>query len=141
MVKKMRLKINFLNFLIYLVVFIIIARLYYLQVIRYDYYLEKLNKVTEKIVLGDTMPRGRIYDTNGKLLVDNRLVKTIYYKKEDNMTFKDEIELAYKVKDYLDLDYEKLTNSYLKDFYLLEHDDLITKRLGDDIITNHKRSD
>ena len=104
----MQTKINFLNIFMYLIFIVIMGRLYYLQIINYDYYLDKLNALNNKTVLGDSMPRGRIYDCNGVLLVDNTLVKTIYYKKEAGITTTEEIALAYKVKDYLDLNYSKL---------------------------------
>ena len=61
-------KINFLNIILYLAFFIILGRIYYLQVIEKDYYAAKLLKLTEKEVLGDSMPRGRIYDRNMKIL-------------------------------------------------------------------------
>ncbi len=135
----MRIKVNILNILIYLLFFIIIGRLYYLQVIKYDYYKSLLDKVSEKEVLGDTMPRGKIYDRNGVLLVDNTIVKTIYYKKVDDISVKEEFDLAYKVKDYLDLDYSKLTKSYLKDFFILMNDKEISNRVAKEDYNNYKR--
>ncbi len=122
-------KINLLKVLLYLSFTVIGIRLFYLQVIKHDYYVEKLRQMNEKIVYGDTMPRGNIYDRNGVLLVDNKLVKTIYYKNDLKLSTKEQIKLAYYVKDYLDLDYSKLTNSFLKDFYLLEHESDIIKRV------------
>lgn len=135
----MQRKINVLNFLIYLVFLVIIGRLYFLQIVKHDYYKELLDELNNKEVLGDTMPRGKIYDRNGVLLVDNTLVKTIYYKKIDDITTKEEIELAYKVKDYLDLDYSKLTNSYLKDFFILTNEEEINKRIKDSELEDYKR--
>ena len=132
-------KINFLNIILYLAFFIILGRIYYLQVIEKDYYTAKLLKFTEKEVLGDSMPRGRIYDTNNNLLVDNRLVPTIYFKNDYNLTTKELIELAYEVSNYIDLDYSKLSLSYLKDFYLLENDNTIKNRLTDLEIDNYKK--
>ena len=123
-------KINFLNILMYISFFIIITRIYYLQVVKLDYYQEKLLKLTEKEVKGDELPRGRIYDTSGNIIVDNRLVPVIYFKNNNNLTNKELISLAYKIKDHIELDYSKLTNSYLKDFYLLEHDNIIKKRVN-----------
>lgn len=132
-------KINILNLLIYVVFLGIIGRLYFLQIVKHDYYMELLDKLNNKEVEGDTMPRGKIYDRNGVLLVDNTLVKTIYYKKVDNIKTRDEIELAYKVKDYLDLDYSKLTTSYLKDFYILTHEDEVNKRIKDSEFDDYKK--
>ncbi len=132
-------KINFLTFILYLSFLIIGIRLFSLQIIERDSYLEKLKKMNEKIVSGDSMPRGKIYDRNGIILVDNKLVKTIYYKNVDNLKTKDEIKLAYYIKDYLELDYSKLTISYLKDFYLLENNEEITNRISDDFYKKFKR--
>ena len=132
-------KINFLNILMYISFFIIITRIYYLQVVKIDYYQEKLLKLTEKEVKGDELPRGRIYDTSGNIIVDNRLVPVIYFKNNNNLTNKELISLAYKIKDHIELDYSKLTNSYLKDFYLLEHDNIIKKRVNKLDLENYKK--
>ena len=135
----MQRKVNILNALIYILILVIIGRLYYLQIIRYDYYLNKLNTISYKEVEGDSMPRGRIFDSKGRLLVDNQVVKTIYYKNTLNLTTEEEKELAYQVKDYLNLDYSKLTNSYLKDFYILEHEEEINERISEDDYLKYKR--
>ena len=93
------------------------ARLFQLQVLENKKYEEKLVESTEKIIEGPSSPRGRIYDRNYNLLVDNEAVKTIYYKKEDNITTKEEIKLAYKIADLINLDYNKLSEKMLKTFW------------------------
>ena len=57
-------------FLLALMTGIIIARLFYLQVIRVEYYknLSENNRTRTKII---SAPRGIIYDRNGKPLVSN----------------------------------------------------------------------
>ncbi len=124
----MRKKINILTIITYFLFLIIIGRLFYIQVIDNNYYLEKLSNKTNKIVYEDSGLRGRIYDKNNNILVDNGLVLTIVYQKEDNV---DEIKLAYEISTKLDLDYHKLTKSYLKDYYLMEHEDIINNRVSD----------
>ena len=84
------------------------------------------------------MPRGKIYDRNGIVLVDNKLVKTIYFKNEYKLNTKKLIELAYTVKDKLELDYTKLTESNLKDFYLIEHENDILKKVDKNIYNKYK---
>ena len=123
-------KIKILTIITYLLFLIISVRLFYLQIIERNYYLEKLSSKNNKIIYEDTSLRGRIYDKNNNLLVDNKLIMTIVYKREDNMSTLDEIKLAYTISKIIDLDYHKLTNSYLKDFYLLEHENDILKRLS-----------
>ena len=46
--------------------------------IKNDYYKEKVTELQKKIVEGESTPRGRIYDRNYKLIVDNVPIKTIY---------------------------------------------------------------
>ena len=76
---------------------ILIIDLYYVQVIKNKYYEEKVVSLGKTIVFGETAPRGRIYDRNGNVLVDNIAVKTIYYKKPAGVREVDEISLAYKI--------------------------------------------
>ena len=59
-------------------------------------------------VTSKSAPRGRIYDRNGVLIVDNEPVKVIFYKKKNNVTTKEEIEMAIKVADLIDIDYKKM---------------------------------
>ena len=132
-------KLIFLNILTYLLFSIIIGRLFYLQIIDNNYYLEKLSSRNNKIVYEDSNLRGRIYDKNNKLLVDNKLILTIYYQNTDNLSRDEEIELAYLVSKKIDLDYHKLTNSYLKDFYLMQNDTEITKRLNKEDLLKYER--
>lgn len=109
-------------FIVVIILYIIIlGRVFYLQVIKEDYYKEKLAMSTEKTVESSSAPRGRIYDRNYNLLVDNEAVKTIYYKKEKNITAKEEIELAYVVGDNIDIDYSRVTTDRLKTFYYKGH--------------------
>ena len=111
----------FIGFVIILCFGTIIWRLSKLQIMEVDDYQEKLVAATEKYVLGDSTPRGRIYDRNYKLLVDNTAVKTIYYKKENRVTSKEEIELAYVLSDMLEVDYSKLSERMLKTFWYDGH--------------------
>ena len=122
-------KINIFKGLIYIVFLVIGIKLFSMQVINRDHYLSELNSKTTKIIYGDTTLRGRIYDTNYNLLVDNQLIMTIIYQKESGTSTSDEIELAYQVSSYLQLNYDKLTTSYLKDFYILTHESQIMKRV------------
>ena len=133
---NMKKKIVFLNVLVYLFFLVIAGKLFYLQIIDNNYYLEKLSNKTNKIIYEDTSLRGRIYDKNNNLLVDNGLVLTIVYQKEDDV---DEVKLAYEISKKLDLPYYKLTKSYLKDFYLFENDDEINNRVSDEIKNKYIR--
>lgn len=111
-------RMNFLIIILFFLFVIIISRLCFLTINMNHYYKMILNKETSNIVYKDTSPRGRIYDRNNKLLVDNISVKKIYYLKNKNINESDEIKFAYEVSKHLDLDYDKLNIRNLKEFYL-----------------------
>ena len=117
--------------IIYIVFGIIILRLFYIQIIKNNYYKNELDLLTTKIIIGDSTPRGRIYDRNGVLLVDNKPVKTIYYKKKSNVSYKEEIETAYYLAKLIDVDYSRLTISDIKAFWIINN-----KKESDKKITN-----
>ena len=91
--------------------------LFYKQILKNDYYQAKLKTLNDYIVYGTSAPRGRIYDRNGKLLVDNRPVKTIIFT--GSYTTDEKIETLKKEKDLITIDTTKVTNSILKEYYLI----------------------
>ena len=123
---------------------IIISRVFYLQILKNDEYTEKLSYSTEKKIESTSSPRGRIYDRNYNLLVDNEAVKTIYYKKKSGVTAKEEIELAYTIGDNISIDYSGINDTKLKDFYYKGHYEECRKKITDkewDLYSKRKLTD
>lgn len=100
---------------------IIVGRLFYLQVLKDDEYKEELVYKSEKTIESGSAPRGRIYDRNYNLLVDNEGIKTIYYKKPNDVTTEGEINLAYTIAENLNIDYSKTNDTRFKNFYYKSH--------------------
>lgn len=123
---------------------IIISRVFYLQILKNDEYTEKLSYSTEKKIESTSSPRGRIYDRNYNLLVDNEAVKTIYYKKKGGVKAKEEIELAYTIGDNISIDYSGINDTKLKDFYYKGHYEECRKKITDkewDLYSKRKLTD
>lgn len=114
-------RILFLEIVVGIFMFILLVALIYTIYYKKTFYTQKLSSLTEVIVEGESAPRGRIYDRNYRLLVDNVSVPTIYYRKEKKITQKEEIDLAYKIGEHLELDYSKLLLRNLKEFYLIQY--------------------
>ena len=112
---------KFLLIFIFLFMSIIVIFLYYFQIVKNKYYQNEVNKLSVRIVESDSAPRGRIYDRNGKIIVDNKAVKTITYKKPSNISMNEEIALAYKVAKLIDVDYTNLSNYNLRYFWVINH--------------------
>lgn len=120
---------TFLVIFIIVLFTVIVFRLFNLQILNSSKYQEKLSAIVEKPILGQSSPRGRIYDRNYNLLVDNKAIKTIYYQKQNGITKEEEIKLAYQVADIIDLDYHKLTTNILKNFWLINNKDKASKKI------------
>lgn len=137
-------RINVLSIIIIIIFLILIINLIYIICFKSNFYQKKLLELTDVTIYGESAPRGRIYDRNYNLLVDNDKVPVIYYKKQANITSKEEIELAYSLIDLIELPYEKLLTRNLKEFYLViykeECNEKITKeewdKLKKRILTN-----
>ena len=120
---------NILIIIIALVISILFIYLFYIQIFKQSYYIEKVENLNGNIIEGSTSPRGRIYDRNHKLIVDNKPIKVIYYKKPNGITIKKEIDLAYKVADLIEVDSSKLTESDLKNFWLKNNEKAANKKI------------
>jgi len=109
---------------IILILFSIISfRLFKLQILDNEKYIEKLSMSVERTIESTSVPRGRIYDRNKNLLVDNEAIKTIYYKKVSGIKTSEEIELAYIVAKNVEIDYSKLSENRLKKFWYLQNEE------------------
>lgn len=114
-----------------------------------DYYENILEKKTVIYVNGSSAPRGRILDTNGKVLVDNVGVKTIYYNKLKGIDKNDEIEISYELANILTI--KEANNEELKEFWLVlnnngkelitddEYELLNERKITNDELENKKR--
>ncbi len=103
-----------------------------LQIGNQEKYREKLTKATEKIVESNSVPRGRIYDRNYNLLVDNVGRKTIYYKKPKGIKKQEEIDLAYEIAEIIEAPYNKLYKVNLKEFWLANNASEGRKKITDE---------
>ena len=86
-----------------------------------EYYKRLLDEKTNIYVYGISAPRGRILDCNGKVLVDNIGIKTIYYNKIKGITKSKELEIAKMLANILSVD--EVTIDELKEYYLINNND------------------
>jgi len=111
-----------------LMFFLIMFRLYNLNYINTEKYQKLLKEKTINYVYGTDAPRGRILDKNGKILVDNIGIKSVYYRKKNNY---DEIIIAEELANILEIDISKNEN-VLKKYWLIKNDN------GNNLITEEE---
>lgn len=119
---------NILTVFVILFLVILLGSLFFLQVIHRDKYKKELKMLTKKIVYGESAPRGRIYDRNGKVIVDNTPLKVISYKKPSKVTIKSEVEIAYKLADMIEIE-NKLKDYDLKIFWIRNNREEAKKKI------------
>lgn len=112
-----RIRFNILIGFIVIVFVIFSIRVFYISIIKHDEYSNMLDTVIYGNIYGNSPPRGRIYDRNYKLLVDNVGIKNIYYKGGSN-----KLSVSKRLSEILSLDYTKVTKSMLIDLWLMEND-------------------
>ena len=116
-------------FIIIMIFSILLGRVIYLNIYNKDNYVKKLENKTINYVEGASAPRGRIIDRNGKILVDNTGIKTVFYTKLKDISLKDELNIARKLASIINI---PINENSLKNYYLVTHNN------GDDLITNEE---
>ena len=114
------------RFVVFLVVVLLLfgilgIKLYTVMVVDAKDYKENLEELSYTTVEGTSAPRGRILDRNYNVIVDNKAVKSITYKKDKDISTSRMIELAYEVSPHLDLSYSSLTDRSKREFYLAKY--------------------
>ena len=118
-------------FIITTILFIILGiKMVNIMVINQKQYTSKLNQLTYSTVSGTSSPRGRIYDRNYNILVDNKSLKNITYQKQKHTSNKDMIEVAKKIAPHIDIDYSRLTDRSKREYFFV-----INKELCDTYVT------
>ncbi len=125
-------RFNFIKILIILSFSVVMISLFKIIILNKNFYTEKLKSLTVSTIYGESSPRGRIYDRNHKLLVDNKSIPVILYKKDKKITTNKEIELSYKIGDIIELDFSKLRLINLKEFWISQNKEEANKKITND---------
>lgn len=119
--------------LIILILFsIIIVKFTNVMLINNKKYEKELSILNYSEVYGTSSPRGRIYDRNYNIIVDNKSLKTITYQKSKKTTSKEMIEIATKLSNHINIDYDRLTDRNKREYICGKNEkycsSLITKK-------------
>lgn len=127
--KVIGVRFNCLLVVLVIFFFVLLFKLFSVMVVNHDENVDTLASLTSnKVTLGSS-PRGRIYDRNYNIIVDNKALNTVVYKKEKGVTNDEMLQLAYKVAPHLELDFNKLTDRAKREFYLTKYSDECNKKV------------
>ena len=125
-------RFSFLFVMIVLLFIAVIVRIVQVMVYEKKIYQDQLQLLTYSTVSGTSSPRGRIYDRNYHILVDNKSLKTITYQKKKGVSNLDMIEVATRISPHINVDYSRLTDRSKKEYYFAKErkkcDQLVTKK-------------
>ncbi|MFH0372701.1 MULTISPECIES: penicillin-binding protein PBP2B [unclassified Streptococcus] len=118
-----------LNMLFAIVVFlfsVLIARLVDMQLINKDFYVQKLETASQKVVSRSSV-RGQIYDAKGLPLVENKLSQVVSFTRSNKITAKGIRDIAEKLVAWVSLPEDIRVSERDKADYLLADTDIYEK--------------
>ena len=105
----MKKRFKTLSIIIIVLFTFITYKLAYIQLINKQKYTDYVYQSSHNFWYGQSTPRGKIYDRNNNIIVDNEAVRTITYLKSPKSNTKNEIKIAYELAKNIDIDYKNLS--------------------------------
>ncbi|WPK11489.1 penicillin-binding protein 2 [Lysinibacillus louembei] len=115
---KLTFRMNVLFFSIFVLFSTLIFRLGYLQIVKGEEYVRKIEQ-KEEVRVNTSVPRGRIYDRYGRILVDNQPENAITYTRMQTTTQKEMLEIAIELAKLIEQPTDRVTQRDKLDFWIL----------------------
>ncbi|MEH7437434.1 penicillin-binding protein 2 [Neobacillus drentensis] len=127
-------RLNMLFFVVFVLFSVLILRLGELQIVFGDDFKREIER-TEDITVNNPVPRGKMYDRNGKAIVDNSPLNAITYTKNQSTTQEEMLKTAEKLAKFIEMDTKKIPVRDKKDFWIMKYPEkakaLISKKEWD----------
>ena len=128
--KNISFRMNVLFFSIFMLFSLLIFRLGYLQIVKGEDFVRALER-TEEIAVNTSVPRGRIFDREGRILVDNEPQNAITYTKTTSTTSKEMLEIAEELALLIEQDTNRVTTGDKRDFWILKNSEAAAEKVTD----------
>jgi penicillin-binding protein A len=109
-------RLNMIFFVVFLLFSVLILRLGVVQIVYGDDYKREIER-TEDVTVNSPVPRGKMYDTNGKIVVDNVPVNAITYT-NSGASQKEMLQVAERLSKLIVKETDKVTERDMKDFWI-----------------------
>lgn len=113
-------RMNILFFSIFLLFSILILRLGYLQIVKGEDFVRELKR-TEEVPVNTSVPRGRIYDSAGRILVDNEPKNAITYTKLQTTKQEEMLTIAEQLAKLIEKETDSVTLRDKQDYWIQLH--------------------
>nr|WP_246231521.1 penicillin-binding protein 2 [Sporosarcina jiandibaonis] len=126
--KNIAFRMNLLFLSIFILFSILILRLGYLQIVKSEEYVMALER-KEEVSVNTSVPRGRIFDRDGRILVDNEPKNAITYTKTSSTTTQEMLDIAEKLALLIEQDTNRTTIGDKRDFWILNNKEEAAKKV------------
>ncbi|MED4978776.1 penicillin-binding protein 2 [Geobacillus stearothermophilus] len=125
-------RLNILFFFVFLLFSALILRLGVVQIVYGEDYRREVERTQDEIV-STPVPRGKIYDRFGRVIVDNTPQKAITYTRSKTTQPEEILDIARKLAQYIDIPdaEEKVTERDMKDYWILTHPEEAKKKVSE----------
>ncbi|MFS1515319.1 peptidoglycan D,D-transpeptidase FtsI family protein [Bacillus sp. SCS-151] len=123
-------RLNVLFFIVFLLFSILILKLGLTQIVYGEDYRREIEK-KEEVTVSASVPRGKIYDRNGKVIVDNLPLNAITYTGYQGTTAEERLKVARDLAIFIDKDTKDVTERDKKDFWMLTHPEEALEKVTD----------
>lgn len=113
-------RLNFLLWIVGLLLLALAGRLFYLQVLNGASYKAEVKR-SDTTTQTNNVQRGMIYDSNGKVLVGNQAKQAVTYTKGQDVSSDDIYKIANRLSKYLSVPTSRLTKRNQEDYYLADN--------------------
>ena len=127
-------RLNVIFFIVFILFSILVLQLGIVQILQGEEYQAEIDR-TIKDISKSPVPRGKMYDRNGKVIVDNQPLYAITYTPPKRAQPEDKFEMAKKLKDFISVNekqIEKITERDKKEYWYLLNKDEVYDRLTDE---------
>ena len=121
-------RMNILFFSIFLLFSILIFRLGFLQIVQGEEFVRELER-TEEVPINTSVPRGRIYDSEGRILVDNEPQNAITYTKLQTTTQEEMLKIAEMLASIIKKEPDDVTLRDKQDYWIMLNRDKAYERV------------
>jgi penicillin-binding protein A len=127
--KTIPVRLNIIFFFVFLLFSALILRLGFVQIVYGEDYKRELEK-TEDVTVNTSVPRGKMYDATGKVIVDNVAQKAITYT-NSGVKQEEMLETAELLSRYIMKDTKKVTEREKKDYWIIKNEEKANEKVSD----------
>ncbi|MEC2078064.1 penicillin-binding protein 2 [Metabacillus fastidiosus] len=138
--KSKHTRINVFFFIVFLLFVTLILRLGFVQIVYGEDYKKEVKR-TEDVIVSTPVPRGKIYDRNEKIIVDNIPITTITYTRMQGTTSEEMVKTAKKLVRIIDVETEDIKQRDLKDYWIVTRPDEGKKKIKESEMKDEKLTD